>query len=189
MVDPLAAGTIADQSAGQPPQELLHSVADYKSARYSVLAPLQLGLLAGGAHPQHFEAELRRYARLVGIVGQLRDDYLDLFGDASVLGKPTGSDLRAGRRSYAVSAILAAAGGAERAVVESALGDGTCTEQTVSAVREIGHRHGVDRRLRADLRRYAEQAAAEAAGWRPRWRAEAVAFFECLPLAGPASMV
>ncbi|MFD3538426.1 polyprenyl synthetase family protein [Streptomyces sp. NPDC058662] len=177
-----------------PDEETLDGVADYKSARYSVLAPLRLGLVAAGERPERFDAELRRYARLVGICGQMRDDYLDLFGDAQVMGKPTGTDLREGRRSYAVAAILASATGVERAVVEAALGAGRDDRDRTGAtagglgadaseaVREIGRRHGVDAALRSRMRRHAELASAEAARWRPRWRAEAVAFFELLPL-------
>ncbi|MEU3827533.1 polyprenyl synthetase family protein [Streptomyces sp. SID161] len=163
-------------------EEVLHTVADYKSARYSILAPLQLGLLAAGEQPALFEEELRSYARLVGICGQMRDDYLDLFGDSTTMGKPTGTDLRDGKRSYTVSALLSAVDGADRAVVDAALGDASCTPDTVAAVRAIAERHGVRERLEADMRRHAQQASQVAAGWRSRWRAEAVAFFEHLPL-------
>lgn len=97
-----------DFTATAPDEDLLHRVADYKSARYSILAPLQLGLLAAGEQPALFEHDLRRYARLVGICGQLRDDYLDLFGDAATMGKPTGTDIRDGKHSYTVSALLSA---------------------------------------------------------------------------------
>ena len=165
-----------------PDEEVLHSVADYKSARYSLLAPLQLGLLAAGAQPARFDQDLRRYARLVGICGQMRDDYLDLFGDAVTLGKPIGGDIREGKRSYAVSALLAAVGGDERDGVESALGDASCTPETITTIREIGLRCGAEQKLRDDMRRYAALACAEAANWRPRWRQEAVSFFELLPL-------
>ncbi|MFM9700397.1 polyprenyl synthetase family protein [Streptomyces europaeiscabiei] len=165
-----------------PSEELLHAVSDYKSARYSILAPLQLGLLAAGEEPARFDAELRRYARLVGIYEQMRDDYLDLFGDARTMGKSTGSDLRSGKRSYTIAALLAAVSGPERGVVESALGDSSCTPETVAAVREIATNCGVEQKLRADMRRYAQLASAEAAGWRPRWREEAVTLFERLPL-------
>ncbi|MFF1546080.1 polyprenyl synthetase family protein [Streptomyces sp. NPDC058291] len=168
--------------ATAPDEDVLHAVADYKSARYSILAPLQLGLLAAGERPALFERELRGYARLVGICGQMRDDYLDLFGDPAVMGKPTGGDLRDGKRSYTVSALLAAVSGAERAMVESALGDRSPTPETVSALREIAESSGAADRMRADMRRHAERACALAAGWRPRWRDDAVAFFELLPL-------
>ncbi|MCL7427121.1 polyprenyl synthetase family protein [Streptomyces sp. YS415] len=165
-----------------PSEELLHAVSDYKTARYSVLAPLQLGLLAAGEEPGRFDAELRRYAWLVGIYETMRDDYLDLFGDAQTMGKTIGRDLRDGKRSYTVSALLQAVSGPEQAVVDAAFGDSCCTPETVAAVREIATRHGVEQKLRADMQRYAELASAEAAGWRPRWREEAVTLFEHLPL-------
>ncbi len=168
--------------AAAPDEDVLHCVADYKSARYSILAPMQLGLLAAGEQPALFEKELRHYARLVGICGQMRDDYLDLFGDAATMGKPTGTDLRDGKNSYTVRALLAAVDDAERRTVEAALGDPSCTPETTAAVREIGERRGVPVRMRADMRRHAQQASEVAAGWRSRWREESVAFFEQLPL-------
>ncbi|MEV7794411.1 polyprenyl synthetase family protein [Streptomyces sp. NPDC087512] len=178
-------GQIADLERDFAPaaldDEVLHDVADHKSARYSVLAPLYLGLLAAGERPERHEAELRRYARLVGICGQMRDDYLDLFGDAAEMGKPTGTDIREGKHNYTVARLLATVTGSERAVVEKALGDPDCTPETVAAIREIGERGGVADRMRQDMRRYAGEAALVAAGWRPRWREDAVAFFETLP--------
>ncbi|MFC9742229.1 polyprenyl synthetase family protein [Streptomyces noursei] len=167
-----------------PDRAVLDTVSEYKSARYSVLAPLQLGLLAAGADVTAHEEELTRYARLLGVSGQMRDDYLDLFADAGTVGKPAGSDLREGRRSYAVCALLAATSGAERAVVESALAGPGCPPQTVGRVQDIARHHGVDEQLLAEIRGGAEEAAAVAATWRGRWRDEAVAFFEQLPLWG-----
>ncbi|MGK5548441.1 polyprenyl synthetase family protein [Streptomyces sp. URMC 127] len=165
-----------------PSEDLLHTVCEYKSTRYSILAPLRLGLLAAGEQPAAHDERLRRYATLAGISGQMRDDYLDLFGDEHTLGKSPGSDIRSGRRSYAVRAVLAAATPAERAVVESALGDPGCTAGTIDRVRRIARDHGVDEELRSSMRHYAEAAASEASAWHPHWRPEAVSFFEGLPL-------
>ncbi|GAB2869739.1 polyprenyl synthetase family protein [Streptomyces mayteni] len=167
-----------------PDRAMLDAVSDHKTARYSVLAPLRLGLLAAGEDLAAHDTRLRRYATLVGISGTLRDDYLDLFGDPEVLGKPAGSDLRAGRRTYAVRAILAAVTPTERDTVEAALAAPDCPPSTVDAVREIALRHGVDDLLRDDILHTARAAAEEAAGWRPHWRGDAVAFFERLPLWG-----
>ncbi|MET7324241.1 polyprenyl synthetase family protein [Streptomyces sp. NPDC005549] len=170
-----------DFIATAPDDDLLHTVADHKSARYSVLAPLRLGLLAAGGQPKAYEKELSHYARLIGICGQMRDDYLDLFGDAAAMGKPTGTDIREGRRTYTVVRLLSAVSGPERAFVEKALGDPACTPETVAKIRAIAERAGVADRMRADMRQYADQARVVAAGWRPRWREDAVAFFERLP--------
>ncbi|WP_320773842.1 polyprenyl synthetase family protein [Streptomyces sp. CRN 30] len=167
-----------------PDRQALDLVSEYKSARYSVLAPMELGLLAAGADPARHGEELARYARLVGVSGQMHDDRLDLFGDADTVGKPVGSDLREGRRSYAVCAILDATSGAERDWVESVLAAPDCPPETVARMRDIARRHGVDERLDAEIRRAAEAASQVAARWRGRWRDDAVDFFEGLPLWG-----
>ncbi|MFI6155078.1 polyprenyl synthetase family protein [Kitasatospora sp. NPDC051170] len=164
-----------------PGLELLHTVTEFKSTRYSVLAPLRLGLLAAGADPAAHDGELRAYATALGTANQIHDDWLDLFGDPARLGKPCGTDLRSGRRSYAVRALLAAANPSERAFLDAALADRSFGEDTLERVRAIARAHGVDRALQGDARRHAQRAERQAAAWRGRWRQEAVAFFEHLP--------
>lgn len=179
------AGQIADlerDSLGTPDEEFLHAVTDFKSARYSILAPLTMGLLAAGEDPAPHRERLHRYARLVGIGEQMRDDFLDLFGESAEVGKSTGADIRSGRRTYAVNAVLDRAGAADAALVESALGDPHCTDDTIARIREIARAGGAEQWLRTEIRRYAGAAAAEAASWAPYWRAEAVEFFRILPL-------
>jgi octaprenyl-diphosphate synthase len=51
--------------------------------------------LVSGADGRH--AALPRYGMAYGRAFQLRDDYLDLLGDAERLGKPVGGDLREGK--------------------------------------------------------------------------------------------
>lgn len=169
---------------GIPSEELLHSVSEYKAARSSALAPVQLGLLVAGEDPARYAETLSRYALMFGISGQMCDDYLSLFGDEAVTGKPNTADVRDGRRTYAIRALLDAASESERAEVEAVLGSPDCTNEDIDRLREIAARHGVDRRLRSDMHRYAELACKEAAGWRPRWREDAVAFFERVPVWG-----
>ncbi|MFJ8160022.1 polyprenyl synthetase family protein [Streptomyces sp. NPDC096136] len=164
-----------------PDTELLHEVTEYKSTRYSVLAPLRLGLLAAGADLAPHDGELRRYATAVGIANQIHDDWLDLFGDPESLGKPVGSDVRSGRRSYAVRALLDVCDAGERALLNAALGAPGCDDDTLDRIRDIARAHGVDRLLRAEADRHAHEAAARAATWRERWRPDAVAFFEHMP--------
>ncbi|MCX4234723.1 polyprenyl synthetase family protein [Streptomyces ortus] len=165
-----------------PDLDLLHVVTEFKSTRYSVLAPLRLGLLATGADLAPYDSELRRYSTALGIANTLRDDWLDLFGDPAAVGKSLGSDIRSGRRSYAVRALLAAATEeTERKVLDTALGDPQCDDDTLDRVRAIARRHGVDQSVQADADRYAHEASTLAGSWHSRWRTQAVAFFEHLP--------
>ncbi|BAJ33293.1 MULTISPECIES: polyprenyl synthetase family protein [Kitasatospora] len=150
-----------------PDTAFLHEVTAYKSTGYSVLAPLRLGLLAAGADPAPYDRELRGYAEAVGVANQIHDDLLDLFGDQDALGKPLGTDLRAGRRSYLLLAL-------EAAGIDPA-------GRTPDGLRARARAAGVEDALRAEAARHARRAADLAAGWEGRWRTEAVAFFTHLP--------
>ncbi|BBC91193.1 polyprenyl synthetase family protein [Streptomyces griseofuscus] len=64
-----------------------------------------LGALLGGADEDTAEA-LDRAGRHLGIAFQLVDDVLGIWGDPAVTGKPTGGDLREGKKTYPVLSAL-----------------------------------------------------------------------------------
>ena len=71
-------------------------IARYKSGKYTIERPLQVGAALAGRH--HDLAEpLSRYGDALGEAFQLRDDVLGVFGDAARTGKPVGDDLREGK--------------------------------------------------------------------------------------------
>ncbi|HET8896905.1 MAG TPA: polyprenyl synthetase family protein [Protaetiibacter sp.] len=78
-----------------------HRIIIYKSAKYSVEAPLGIGgALAGGSLAQL--TALREFGLPLGVAFQLRDDMLGVFGDPAVTGKPSGDDLREGKRTVLI---------------------------------------------------------------------------------------
>ena len=86
--------------AGQAMLDSALAVVRRKSARYSVMHPLLIGALLGGAAtdaPPY--AALRVFGEQVGIAFQLRDDVLGVYGDPDLTGKPAGDDLREGKRT------------------------------------------------------------------------------------------
>jgi len=56
--------------------------------------------------PQGERAALRAFGLSYGRAFQMQDDLLDLMGDAETLGKPVGGDLREGKATFAVLALL-----------------------------------------------------------------------------------
>lgn len=74
---------------------------EQKTAAYSFAAPLQVGALLAGAGAQIVEA-LDRIGSRLGLLYQLRDDALGVFGVESSTGKSVIGDLREGKRTMLV---------------------------------------------------------------------------------------
>jgi geranylgeranyl diphosphate synthase type I len=111
-------------------------VIQYKSARYSVLRPLQLGAALGGASPA-LRAAYDAYGLPLGEAFQLRDDVLGVFGDPAATGKPAGDDLREGKRTVLVALATQHGSPAQVAVVDQYLGDPALDPAGVAALREV----------------------------------------------------
>jgi geranylgeranyl diphosphate synthase, type I len=71
-------------------------IARFKSGRYTITRPLQLGALAAGAD-RDLVLRLEAWGDLVGDAFAVRDDVLGSWGDPRVTGKPAGDDLRSGK--------------------------------------------------------------------------------------------
>ena len=71
-------------------------IARFKSGRYTITRPLQLGALVAGAGAC-LVSGLQTWGDLVGDAFAVRDDVLGSWGDPQVTGKPAGDDLRSGK--------------------------------------------------------------------------------------------
>ena len=81
------------------------SVNTYKTASYTVTRPLQLGAAAAADRPD-VQAVFHDVGTDLGIAFQLRDDVLGVFGDPAVTGKPSGDDLRSGKRTVLLAEAI-----------------------------------------------------------------------------------
>ncbi len=74
------------------------NVDTFKTACYTVSRPLQLGAAAAADRPDVHDV-FSQFGTDLGVAFQLRDDVLGVFGDPAVTGKPSGDDLRSGKRT------------------------------------------------------------------------------------------
>jgi geranylgeranyl diphosphate synthase type I len=80
----------------------------FKTARYSFSLPLATGAIAAGGDLKSIRL-LRKIGEYMGIVFQIKDDELDLFGKEAVTGKPVGTDIKEGKKTlyyYHLSDLL-----------------------------------------------------------------------------------
>lgn len=87
---------LASQASAETDLDTAMTILQFKSAKYTVERPVQIGAVLAQADPARL-ASLTDFGRAAGEAFQLRDDLLGTFGDAVVVGKPVGEDLRDGR--------------------------------------------------------------------------------------------
>lgn len=116
----------------------------YKSAKYSVQAPLVIGATLAGATTGQL-ATLREFGLPLGIAYQLRDDLLGVFGDSGLTGKPSGDDLREGKRTVLVALARRRLPNSARRVLDELLGDRSLSDEQVRMLqRSIADAGAVD---------------------------------------------
>lgn len=108
----------------------------YKSAKYSVEAPLLIGAALAGASTETEDA-LSHFGLPVGVAFQLRDDQLGVFGDADITGKPIGDDLIEGKRTVLVTLARENLPTTQRRIFDDLLGTDLDPEQVTILQRTI----------------------------------------------------
>ncbi|MEE2031530.1 polyprenyl synthetase family protein [Rhodococcus sp. CC-R104] len=96
---------IAGEVSADESVEAATRVNRYKTAAYTIERPLHLGAVIAGADDALIDA-YRRFGTDIGLAFQLRDDLLGVFGDPHVTGKPSGDDLRSGKRTVLFALAL-----------------------------------------------------------------------------------
>ncbi|MGV8968942.1 MAG: polyprenyl synthetase family protein [Microbacteriaceae bacterium] len=134
-----------------------HRVIVYKSAKYSVEAPLSIGAALGGASLQQ-RAALRDYGLPIGIAYQLRDDMLGVFGDPAVTGKPAGDDLLEGKRTVLVALARANMSSSSRKIFDELLGDRDLEPQQILMLQQTIRESGAIEKVEAIIDRHVGQA-------------------------------
>lgn len=130
---------VAEAAWPQVPDATSLSVAErvivYKSAKYSIEAPLTIGASLGGGSMAQVAA-LREFGLPLGIAFQLRDDLLGVFGDSDVTGKPAGDDLVEGKRTVLIALARRALPDSSRRTVDELLGDPDLEPAQVATLQE-----------------------------------------------------
>ncbi len=102
------AGQILDvtlEANGSESVEDSLKVIEYKTASYTVARPLHIGAALVGAD-EAVVSTLRQIGQDIGEAFQLRDDQLGVFGKPEITGKPSGDDLRTGKRTALINQAL-----------------------------------------------------------------------------------
>jgi len=125
------------QAAGDGTVASALRVVRYKTAKYTIERPLQLGAALAGQPDGPVPAAYSAYGLPLGVAFQLRDDILGVFGDPAQTGKPAGDDVREGKRTVLLAIARSRASAAQAQVIDQRLGDPVLDDAGMAEVREV----------------------------------------------------
>lgn len=118
----------------------------YKSAKYSVQAPILIGASMAGASEVQLQA-LADFGLPVGVAFQLRDDLLGVFGNEDLTGKPTGDDLTEGKRTVLVTLARESLPQGPKRVFDELHGDPKLDQAQIRIMQDTIHSSGARDRV------------------------------------------
>ena len=101
---------------------------------------VRMGAELGGATQEDLE-KLVRYAELLGLCFQIKDDIFDYYEDTRI-GKPTGNDLREGKVTLPLLYALRTAPESEARPMRDLLLEGTLSGDDINRLIEFAKKHG-----------------------------------------------
>lgn len=112
-----------------------------KSAKYSVIGPMLMGLSVTRAQKSQLDA-IEAYGTAVGIGYQLFDDMLGIFGDEKTMGKSILSDMREGKNTLVIHKAKQLASSKALEAISRIWGNPESGSDDLKEIREIVRRCG-----------------------------------------------
>lgn len=121
-------------------QEDILTIYRYKTAYYTIVAPLTLGAILAGAD-EKLISKLKVYGEHVGITFQVQDDCTDIFGATS--NKDLAGDIREGKDTLLYHEAKALANAEQMSILEKYYGKSTVTDPEIVAIQKVFREIGV----------------------------------------------
>lgn len=138
------------QSTDEPGSEEIMNVYRYKTGRYTFALPLKVGAMAAGADAEVVKL-LEKFGETLGIIFQLRDDEIKLFGSNQSTGASIGSDIRENKKTIMRHILYTQASPTLRKRLDSVFGNPDITDAEVDEVKRSIETLGVLDRIHQDM--------------------------------------
>ena len=122
----------------------------YKTGRYTFSLPLMTGAIIAGREAETVE-KLGALGEELGVIFQIKDDQLGLFGSSETIGKPVGSDIKADKKTLFRLYLFTNASDADRRRLAAVFGSPELTGRDLSFVRDCLRRYRVLEQVQAEL--------------------------------------
>ncbi|MEJ2662573.1 MAG: polyprenyl synthetase family protein [Spirochaetia bacterium] len=131
----------------------------YKTGRYTFSLPLMFGAVLSGSS-EELQHTLADIGEKIGIIFQIKDDELGLFGDSTHTGKPIGSDIKEGKKNLYYYYLFHDDQYQEREEVRVLYSTPRIGEAEISRIRSLVLDLGIQEKINKKTGELAEQAKA-----------------------------
>jgi geranylgeranyl diphosphate synthase type I len=152
---------------------------EWKTAHYTVLNPLCVGMVLAGAGCEDTDA-IRDYALHTGKAFQITDDIIGIFGNDEQTGKSVKDDIREGKRTILTAYALKHASENDQKFLKSCLGSDELSDADFAACRRILADCGALSNAKQIAKDHIRQALESLDHHEDRWQPEAVSFLRNL---------
>jgi geranylgeranyl diphosphate synthase, type I len=129
----------------------------YKTGRYSFSLPLAVGALLAN-QPAQVIKRLERFGEAVGILFQLADDRLGIFGTPEQTGKSVGSDIKENKQTIYRALLFHHASPSEKATLQKLFGSSNITSKNLQFIHSMITKYAIDGEIEQLCKSYAEEA-------------------------------
>lgn len=133
-----------------PDTQTILSMYEGKTGQYTGVWPLVTAGLVAGVDEATIR-QLREIGLAIGVLYQLTDDRLDMFGSSAVIGKTAGSDIRQGKKTLYYSYLMQLVNDTDRATVQSIFGNQSATETECQQVIALLQQYQVDNKVDGEI--------------------------------------
>lgn len=141
-----------DASYGQipedPTEDEIQRIYTYKTAHYTFSLPLILG---GTFAPSMKLETLKAIGKEMGIVFQLKDDDLGMFGTSEEIGKEVGSDIRENKKTLLRHLLFQSVSGSEKEKLLAIFGNPQITTGEINYVKECIEKQNVREKIMNEM--------------------------------------
>jgi len=120
-------------------------------------ACLKSGAIVGGANENDLQS-LYDFGVLLGIAFQIKDDWLDVYGNPDLVGKKTGGDILCNKKTFLLVTALETAKNEDKEALLYRLGNDMQPDEKINAVRQIYDKLSVKEKTQTVLQDYYYQA-------------------------------
>lgn len=139
-------------------KQILHTYM-YKTGRYSVSLPLAIGAMLTNQDKKVIEL-LECFGEKVGVLFQLTDDTLSLFGKQEDTGKLNGSDIKENKKTIYRALLFSSADTEETKQLEQIFGNTDLEQKDIVVVHDLIEKYRINEEVSKLCKQYEEEAQA-----------------------------